>query len=125
LVADHDLRLGVWFWIVERQREALRHDDRDGSLRADEELHQAIMILSGHGSAWDVVRQARVHLDRLRRIASTELKGSEEALQHHERIADAIVRGDRKASVDLLREHILQIEGFIDRIAEIHADYIE
>ena len=111
--------------IVERQREALRHDDRDGSLAADEELHREIMALSGHASAWEVVRQARTHLDRLRRIASTELRGSEEALQHHERIAAAIVAGDEKASVDLLRSHIRQIDGFIDRIAKRHAEYLQ
>lgn len=111
--------------IVERQREALRHGDTEGSLLADEDLHRAIMALSGHESAWSVVRQARTHLDRLRRLATRELKGSEEALGFHERIADAIVRGDSRQSVSLLREHILQIEGFIERIAEIHADYIE
>ncbi len=65
--------------IVDRQREALRHDDAEGALQADEDLHRAIMNLSGHASAWEVVRQARTHLDRLRRLASRELKGSEEA----------------------------------------------
>jgi DNA-binding GntR family transcriptional regulator len=110
--------------IVERQREAIQYEDRDGALRADEDLHREIMNLSGHASAWQVVRQARTHLDRLRRIASTELRGSEEALSYHERIAQAIVDGDEQAAVDLLREHIRQIEGFIDRIAEIHGDYI-
>ncbi len=111
--------------IVDRQREALRHDDAEGALQADEDLHRAIMNLSGHASAWEVVRQARTHLDRLRRLASRELKGSEEALSHHEQIAQAIVDGDVRASVKLLRDHILQIEGFIDRLAEIHAHYIE
>jgi hypothetical protein len=38
--APHALR------IVERQREALRHDDREASLAADEELHRTIMALS-------------------------------------------------------------------------------
>jgi DNA-binding GntR family transcriptional regulator len=111
--------------IVERQREALRHGDAEGALQADEDLHRAIMDLSGHGSAWEVVRQARTHLDRLRWLANRELKGSEEALGHHEQISQAIVDGDARASVKLLREHILQIEGFIDRLAELHADYIE
>ena len=111
--------------IVERQREALHHDDAEGALQADEDLHRAIMNLSGHASAWEVVRQARTHLDRLRRLASRELKGSQEALSHHEQIAQAIVDGDVRASVKLLRDHILQIEGFIDRLAELHAHYIE
>lgn len=111
--------------IVEQQRMALQRGDREGSLAADEELHRRIMELSGHSSAWEVVRQARTHLERLRRIANAELGGSEEALGHHERIAEAIVNGDAKAAVKLLRSHIRQIEGFIGRIAELHAGYIE
>jgi DNA-binding GntR family transcriptional regulator len=111
--------------IVEQQRTALQHGDREGSLAADEELHRKIMELSGHPSAWDVVRQARTHLERLRRIANAELGGSEEALGYHEKIAQAIVEGDAKAAVKLLRSHIRQIEGFIGRIAELHAGYIE
>lgn len=110
--------------LVEQQRAALRDGDRDASLAADEELHRRIMQLSGHLSAWEVVRQARTHLERLRRIASAELGGSEEALDHHEKIASAIVAGDEASAVRLLRRHIRQIEDFIGRIAELHADYI-
>jgi GntR family transcriptional regulator, rspAB operon transcriptional repressor len=111
--------------IVEKQRAALREGDRNASLAADEELHRRIMELSGHASAWGVVRQARTHLERLRRIASAELGGSEEALRFHARIAKAIVAGDEDAAVKLLRSHIRQIEGFIGRVAELHEDYIE
>lgn len=111
--------------IVEQQRMALQRGDREGSLAADEELHRKIMELSGHPSAWEVVRQARTHLERLRRIASADLGGSEEALGYHEKIAEAIVSGDATAAVKLLRSHVRQIEGFIGRIAELHAGYIE
>lgn len=110
--------------IVDQQRMALQQGDREGSLAADEDLHRKIMELSGHASAWEVVRQARTHLERLRRIANAELGGSEEALGYHEKIAQAIVEGDAKAAVQLLRSHIRQIEGFIGRIAELHAGYI-
>jgi GntR family transcriptional regulator, rspAB operon transcriptional repressor len=110
--------------IVEQQRMALQQGDREGSLAADEDLHRKIMELSGHASAWEVVRHARTHLERLRRIANAELGGSEEALGYHEKIAQAIVDGDAKAAVKLLRSHIRQIEGFIGRIAELHAGYI-
>ena len=110
--------------IVEQQRMALQQGDREGSLAADEDLHRKIMELSGHASAWEVVRQARTHLERLRRIANAELGGSEEALGYHEKIAQAIVDRDAKAAVQLLRSHIRQIEGFIGRIAELHAGYI-
>jgi DNA-binding GntR family transcriptional regulator len=111
--------------IVERQREAIRYHDVEGIFQADEDLHRTIMSLSGHGDTWALVQQARLHLARLRRIANMKLKASEDALEHHARIAKAIVKGDEEEAVRLLRTHILQIEGFIDRIAEIHPQYIE
>src|SRR5690606_4465504 len=42
--------------IVERQAEALRHDDQESSFLADEDLHRTILSLSGHISAWEPVR---------------------------------------------------------------------
>jgi len=110
--------------IVARQREALAHYDVEGSLQADEDFHHAIMALSGHASAWDVVLHARTQLMRLRRIANAELRGSEEAVLLHENIASAVMAGDGPGSAELLRQHIRQIQGFIDRIADLHADYV-
>jgi hypothetical protein len=34
------------------------------------------------------------------------------------------VNGEGKEAVNLLRSHIRQIQGFIGRIAELHAGYI-
>jgi DNA-binding GntR family transcriptional regulator len=110
--------------IVNRQREALLHQDVEGNLQADEDFHHAIIALSGHPSAWEVVSHARTQLLRLRRIANAGLRGSEEAMLLHERIASAVIAGDGPGSADLLREHIRQIQGFIDRIAELHDDYV-
>jgi DNA-binding GntR family transcriptional regulator len=110
--------------IVNRQREALLYKDVEGSLQADEDFHHAIIVLSGHPSAWDVVCHARTQLMRLRRIANAELRGSEEAVLLHERIASAVIAGDGPGSAELLREHIRQIQGFIDRIVELHDDYV-
>ena len=111
--------------IVAQQRSALEHGNREAAMQTDEDLHRAIIELSGHASAWEVVRQARTHLERLRRLASAELGGSQEALGYHERIAEAIAAGKAKEAVSLLRSHIRQIEGFIGRLAELHADYVE
>lgn len=111
--------------VVDRQREAIKYQDVEGVFRADEDLHRTILELSGHGDTWPIVQQARTHMARLRRIANMELKGSEDALEHHIRIVDAIVNGDEEKAVSLLATHIQQIQGFIDRIAEVHPQYIE
>lgn len=111
--------------IVQRQRDAISDGDVDGTLQADEDLHRAILDLSGHGATWPLVQQARSHLARLRRIANRELRGSEDALEHHELIVDAIVAGNGPQAAELLRAHVKQVQRFIDRIAQIHPEYVE
>jgi GntR family transcriptional regulator, rspAB operon transcriptional repressor len=110
--------------IVTRQREALRFHDMDGSLAADEDFHSTIIRLAGHPSAWIVVLSARTRLERLRRLANKAIRGSEEAVRYHSKVATAVVEGDADAAEKLLREHIRQIQGFIDRLAEIFPQYV-
>jgi GntR family transcriptional regulator, rspAB operon transcriptional repressor len=108
---------------VALQRAAIRRKDVEANLQYDQDLHRTIMVLSGHAAVWDVVRDARAHMDRLRRIAIPVLKGNEEAVEHHARIAQAIVKGNAGEAVATLREHIGLIEGFIGRIVDTHPEY--
>lgn len=110
--------------IVERHREALRFNDRDGSLAADEDFHRSIVLLAGHPSAWATVLSARTRLERLRRLANKTIRGSEESVVYHDRVAAAVLDGDADLAETLLREHIRLIEGFIDRLAEIYPEYV-
>lgn len=110
--------------IVERHRAALRFEDRDASLAADEDFHKSILLLAGHASAWSVVLSARTRLERLRRLANKTIRGSEESLEFHDQIANAVTAGDADLAERLLREHIRLVSGFIDRLAEIYPAYV-
>lgn len=110
---------------VSRQRAAIRAGDVEENLRQDEALHRRLIELSGHPGAWEAVRQARAHLERLRRIAIPELHGNKTAVEQHDQIATAIVNGDADAAAAHLRTHIRLIEGFIDGIAARHPDYFD
>ncbi len=109
--------------IVARQRHAIRARDVEGNLQHDHDLHRSIMELAGHAAVWEVVLDAREHMERLRRIAIPQLKGNEEAVEHHDRIAKAIIRGNPDDAARVMREHVHSIEGFIDRIREAHPEY--
>ena len=110
--------------IVERHRAALRLEDRDASLAADEDFHRTIVLLAGHASAWSVVLSARTRLERLRRLANKTIRGSEESVEFHDQIVQALVAGDADLAEKLLREHIRLVSGFIDRLAEIYPAYV-
>ena len=110
--------------LVERQRQALRFEDRDASLAADEDFHRSIVLLAGHASAWSVVLSARTRLERLRRLANKTIRGSEESVEFHDQVANAVIAGDADLAEKLLRQHIRQVSGFIDRLAEIYPAYV-
>ncbi len=107
------------------QKAAVQRGDIEEGLRKDEDLHRALIVLSGHPSAWEPVRQARAHMERVRRVAIPELRGNEKAAAQHEVITAALVAGDTELLVSQLRAHIRLIEGFMDGIAERHPDYFE
>ncbi len=110
--------------IVARHRAALRLEDRDASLAADEDFHRSIVLLAGHASAWSVVLSARTRLERLRRLANKTIRGSEESVEFHDQIVQALIAGDADLAEKLLREHIRLVSGFIDRLAEIYPAYV-
>ncbi|MFJ9452010.1 MULTISPECIES: GntR family transcriptional regulator [unclassified Herbaspirillum] len=111
--------------LLQRQREAVLRGDVEGGLQRDGDLHRALIDLSGHSAAWEPVRQARAHMERVRRMAVPELQGNTKALEQHERIVAALIAGDPDVLAEELRAHIRLIEGFVEDIAGRYPDYFE
>ncbi len=111
--------------LVTRQYAAVVRGDVEEGLRKDEDLHRSLIVLSGHPGAWEPVRQARAHMERVRRVAIPELQSNLKAAQQHQRIAAALVAGDTASLVAELQGHIRLIEGFIDGIAQRYPQYFE
>lgn len=111
--------------LVRRQRAAVDRGDVEEGLRKDEDLHRGLILLSGHPGAWESVRQARAHMERVRRVAIPQLQSNTKAAEQHERIATALVAGNARELVAELQGHIRLIEGFVDGIAERFPQYFE
>ncbi len=108
-----------------RQRAAVDRGDIEEGLNKDEDLHRGLIDLSGHPRAWEPVRQARAHMERVRRMAIPELQSNIKAAEQHERIAAALVAADTEVLVRELQAHIRLIEGFIEGISARYPDYFE
>ncbi|RYG13807.1 MAG: GntR family transcriptional regulator [Burkholderiales bacterium] len=111
--------------LVLRQRAAVERGDVEEGLSKDEDVHRGLINLSGHPGAWEAVRQARAHMERVRRFAIPELQSNRKAADQHQLIASALVEGDTAALVAHLRAHIRLIEGFVDGIAARYPEYFE
>jgi len=111
--------------IVQKQAGAAARRDYTMHLSADEEFHQAILVLAGHPHAWNVLRLARTGMNRIRHLAIPTVRSHRIAIDHHRLIVDAITSGDSRAASETMRVHIHSPLTFVDAIYDAHPDYFE
>jgi DNA-binding GntR family transcriptional regulator len=80
-------------------------------------------LLAGLTTLWPMVRQMKVHLDRLR-VLSLPLEGRmEETIAEHRRIRDAIAANDVDAAKAVLHEHLGVMVPYVDQLSRRYPDY--
>jgi DNA-binding GntR family transcriptional regulator len=94
--------------IIDAQRIADSRQSLSGFFTLDEEFHAALMAVSGHGSAWRTVAQAKSHLDRARHL-SLSFTGMTSLIDEHQQIADGLAAGNAEAAVLALRAHLRRV----------------
>ena len=106
-----------------RQRLAAELADPSGFHEADEAFHETIALLAGLTTLWPMVRQMKVHLDRLR-VLSLPLEGRmDETIAEHQRIRDAIASNDVDAAKAVLHEHLGVMVPYVDQLSRRYPDY--
>lgn len=91
--------------ILEHQEHAVATQEADLFFITDEDLHQEIFRLGGHPDVWDVVRQSKLQLDRLRRLVIPDAISSRWLIDEHSQLVDLLEDGDVDAGVQLIQEH--------------------
>jgi GntR family transcriptional regulator, rspAB operon transcriptional repressor len=82
----------------------------------DEEFHQGLLTLAGHGSAWTTVASAKGHLDRARRLGLYDARSPEVFAAQHVEIFDAVTSGDLTRARTAMRTHLRAVFEDIERI---------
>lgn len=72
----------------------------------DEQLHQGLMDLQGHGTSWNVVAAAKGHLDRARVLGIREVSNPQHLYDEHRGVVEAVIAEDLDTAEDLLRAHL-------------------
>ncbi|WP_129336268.1 GntR family transcriptional regulator [Cellulomonas endophytica] len=104
-----------------RQREA--EGDLEGFFRLDEEFHQGLLHLSGHGGTWAPVAAAKGHLDRARRLGLHEVSPPGVFIGQHEAVLDAVLApGAHDEACRLLRSHLRAVIDDIERVRRQRPD---
>lgn len=106
------------------QAQAIAAQDRMGFHNLDESFHLRICEIAGHGTVWDLIRDQKVHMDRVRVLAlSTEAQ--KKALKEHK----DILRGVRERKLQIaqahLKRHLARVLRTLVQVQEMHPDHFE
>jgi DNA-binding GntR family transcriptional regulator len=107
--------------LQERARDA---GDFDAFYVLDEQLHQAICDLSGHG-VWAITQRAKGHLNRIRRLSLPIPSYLAEMIAEHREIVARLDDRDPDGAETALRHHLQMVLREVPRIRSQHPDFFE
>jgi DNA-binding GntR family transcriptional regulator len=89
-----------------KQRRELSKGDLRAYVELDAQFHEVSAALSGSGRLLDMTQMLRRHMLRFRIQALYIIETALKSLKGHERILDAVEKGDAKAAIALLEQHL-------------------
>lgn len=107
--------------ILDEQAGTVNPRDADRFHRLDDQFHREISERAGHGYVWDIIRENKAHMDRVRHLSLSF--ASEGAYAEHRAILAAIRQRDPEAATAALRKHLLRILDQILQIRAAHSAY--
>jgi DNA-binding GntR family transcriptional regulator len=122
-IARQELETRELHTIVELNRQAALVKDLDAFFETDERLHQLVFALAGVPQVWDLVRGAKLHLDRLRHLNLAAAIDNPEVVSEHQRIVQALDDRDEAAGVAVIHQHSYRILGDTEGLRKEHEGY--
>ena len=109
--------------VLEDQARAVEARDAQRFHDLDDQFHREICVRSGHGYAWDIIRENKSHMDRVRLLSLSF--ASTDAYSDHLRVAEAIRKRDPALAMAEMHRHLIRIKTQIRRIRTEHEPYFE
>jgi DNA-binding GntR family transcriptional regulator len=106
------------------QERARDTGDLDAFYVLDEQLHQALCDLSGHG-VWAITQRAKGHLNRIRRLSLPMPSYMAEMIVEHREIVGRLADRDPDGAEKALRHHLQMVLRELPRIRAEHPDFFE
>jgi DNA-binding GntR family transcriptional regulator len=102
--------------ILDEQAKALSPTAAERFHQLDDQFHREISERAGHGYVWDIIRENKAHMDRVRYLSPSF--ASEHAYLEHRDILAALMSRDATAATRTIRHHLTRI---LDQIVQIRA----
>lgn len=109
--------------ILASQERMVKGRDPLGFHALDDQFHREICERTGLGFAWELIRENKAHMDRVRFLSLSF--ASQAAFGDHVAIMDAIRARNPDRAMAAMREHLSRIKTQIARIRAEHPAYFE
>src|SRR5436190_13674632 len=111
--------------ILERQREASTAGDSDTFHQADELFHATIADVAGYPGIWKFIQQAKVHVDRYRRLTLPQHGRIAFVITEHEAVLRAIEAHDPDGAKRAMETHLESLLENISATQHINPEYFD
>ncbi|WP_380058238.1 GntR family transcriptional regulator [Falsihalocynthiibacter sp. SS001] len=109
--------------LVAEQSDAIKVNNQLLFHELDDQLHKTIAEIAGHPNAWCLVKNQKVHLDRVRYM--TLSKRAEIAHQEHVQIVESICNRDLAQAEERLRAHLYSVVRLVEDVRKAHPEYFD
>jgi len=109
---------------LDAQRFAIAQKNTMMFFDADEQMHSLFCQLAGQASVWDVIADAKQHMDRVRRISLDHID-LDTLLTDHIELYECIEQADEARARKVLRRHLRRVLVDLDRLREQYPEYFE
>lgn len=116
---DHD----VLQTLLQRQDAAIIAADKAQFHALDDEFHREIAARSGLEFAWDLIRENKAHMDRVRYLSLSF--ASRTAYEEHISILKALRAHDADMAAEAMRDHLSRIVDLIEQIRASNHSWFE
>jgi DNA-binding GntR family transcriptional regulator len=107
--------------MIDEQALAMQADDRLAFHALDDAFHLEICRRAGVAFAWDMIREMKAHMDRVRMLSLAF--ASRRAWDDHGMILAALAARDPDAASEAMRLHLSRIMEIFDRIRDDNSDW--
>lgn len=97
--------------------------DDQSFLQSDERFHALIAKAAGFESIWDDVREAKFHMDRIRRMSLLSQEHMFFIVREHEEILDRLKAHDAEGADRTIAVHLTSVMHELDVIRDRHPEY--
>ena len=109
--------------MLDAQRRSVEAEERLVFHGQDDAFHRRLCEIAGHGYVWQLIREQKAHMDRVRFLSLSF--GAWSAYEDHVALLALMRAGDTAAAEEKLREHLGRIEHIIGQIRDAHAEHFE